>query len=141
MSRPAFMSPAWLALAQAALQAALDAHPGGAALRLSLIERFQNLPPDAPWPAAGEPGLRLDVADGRACVRYGAAPGERAGAEIVCDWMDAWRGASLHDGPELAALRAEQRAGGRLRITGDLAPWGPLLAPVHERMADHTQPP
>ncbi|MFV3126764.1 hypothetical protein [Niveispirillum sp. KHB5.9] len=138
MTRPAFMSPAWLALAQAALQAALDAHPHGAELRLSLIERFHNLPPDAPWPATGEPALRLDVVDGRARIRYGTAPGERAGAEIICDWMDARWAASLHEGPELAAFRAEQQAGGRLQITGDLGPWVPLLAPVHEQMADHT---
>ncbi|MFV3077994.1 hypothetical protein [Niveispirillum fermenti] len=141
MTRLIFMSPAWLALAEAALQTALNAHPGGSALHLSLIERFHNLPPDAPWPAMGEPCLRLDVADGGARIRYGTAPGEQVATEIICDWMDAWRAASLHAGPELAALRAEQQAQGRIRVTGDLVPWGPILAPVHDRMADHTKAP
>ncbi|MBP7338682.1 hypothetical protein [Niveispirillum sp.] len=141
MTRPAFMSPAWLALAQAALQTALDRHPERDRLHLSLIERFDNLPADAPRPVEGEPCLRLDVADGRAQVRYGTQPGERTETEITCAWMDAWRSASLHAGPDLTDLRAEQIATGRLRMTGDLAAWAPLLGPVHEHMADHTPPP
>lgn len=141
MNKAAFMGPEWLARATAILQAVVDARPDAGQLRLTLIERFHNLPADAPTPQQGEPCLWVAIQDGRVDIRYGAPAGQKAMAEIDCDWTDAWQAASLREGPELDRLRAQQMARGRLRLQGDLAAWAPLLTQVHEAMADLTAPP
>lgn len=136
-----FMSEGWLAIARDEIEASLAANPISENLRCSAIERFLDLPSDAPRPAVGEPAFKLVIADGDVKVSYGAAPGDGADVEIECTWNDAWRSASLHHGSELEALHAEQIAGNRLRIKGSLGAIAPILRAAHDRVADQTIPP
>lgn len=137
----AFMSPEWFAMAHEELATALAIDVRAQGARITIIERYRNVPADAPRPARGAPGVRIEIANGSVALGYGIEPGETADVEIDCTWADSWRSVCLKHGPELDALNADRLAEGRLAIRGNPGPFGALLSRVHDVIADRTVPP
>lgn len=140
-TRHVFMSPEWLDMARDELATAIAIDARAQKLRFSVIERYVDMPDDAPRPARGEPALWLDVDRGAVTVRYGIEQNDTADLEIDCGFTDAWRSVCLRHGPELEALNAGRLASGRLKVRGNPGAAGPLFNRVHDRIADRTIPP
>lgn len=134
-----FMSTKWMAQAREILQGCLVDAPHLNQACIRIVERLRNPPPDFPCKVGGEAILYIGIENGHAEVAYSEPAGQKSDIEIVCEWGDALRAATMHSGPELAAFRAWQMSENRIFIRGDLRPVNALLGVVHERLVEHTQ--
>lgn len=141
MKRLVFLSPEWLEMAADELTTAIAIDVRSQRLRCSVIERYVEVPDDAPQPDHAAPGLWLEIDKGVVASGYGIRPGMAADFEIERSYADAWKSVCQHNGPNLDAFNAERIGSGRLKLKGTPGEAGPLLKRIHDRIADRTVAP
>ena len=133
----AYLTPPWFKVLEEEAQAAVDTAAIEGA-KFSLLERFA----DAPEAFRPSPdllaGFRIDVADGRATVRAGAAADETADLVIELSWEGANQLARTPSGPPMDGLMAEFVEAGSMNASGSLDDFPADINTIHDAVLART---
>ena len=132
-----YLTAPWFKVLEEEAQAAVDAAAIEGA-RFSLLERYEDAPDEfRPSPDLFA-GFRVDVADGRAIVRPGAAAGETADLVLEISWEGANRVAGSKSGLELDGLIGDFIEAGSMNVVGSLDDFPADINAFHDAVQART---
>jgi len=133
----AYLTPPWFKVLEEEVQAAVDTAAIEGA-RFSLLERFADAP-EAFMPSSDLlAGFRIDVADGRATVRPGAAANETADLVLELSWKGANQLARTPSGTPMDGLMGEFVQAGSMDVEGSLDDFPADINTIHDAVMART---
>ena len=133
-----YLTPPWFKVLEEEAQAAVDAAAIEAA-KFSLLERYEDAPAEFKPSPDLFAGFRVDVADGIATVRPGAAAGETADLVLDISWEGANRVAGSKSGPDLDGLIGSLIEAGLMNVVGALDDFPADINAFHDAVQARTR--